>query len=103
MTRAEFQKALITLAGTDKEFAAIPPFEMLNPKQAAAVLNISVPSLAHRRRGTDVLTRIDVSCHGARRRTYEYNKREVIGLLRIRQQPKASPREVANRLYERVG
>lgn len=102
MTREQFTKRLIELAGKDKEFAAIPPFEMLSPRQVAAILNMPIASLRRKRQGTDVLTRIDVSCHGAQRKSYQYNRREVVGLLRMRQQPKLSPREIANRIYDRL-
>jgi hypothetical protein len=102
MTREQFQQALIKLAGKDKELAAIGPFETLTARQTATILNIPMDSLVKGRQGSDVLSKIDVSCHGARRRTFQYNKREVIALQRIRQQPKASAREIAARIYDRI-
>lgn len=102
MRREEFQKGLINLAANDGDFARIDPFATLSPRQVAAVLNVPIGSLRHGRQGTDVLTRIDVSGEGARRRTYQYNKREVHGLLRLRQQSRPSAIELAARIYDRV-
>lgn len=102
MRREDFHKSLVDLAAKHRDFALIDPFAMISPREVAAVLNVPVGSLRHGRQGTDVLTRIDVSCEGAKRKTYQYNKREVYGLLRLRQQPKPSAKELAARIYDRV-
>jgi hypothetical protein len=102
MTRDQFLKGLIELAKRDKEFAAIGAYEMLTPRQVSVILNVPIASLRKMRQGTEVLMRINVSCHDAKQPRYQFNKREVIGLLRIRQQPKPSARERAAEIYAKV-
>jgi len=46
--------------------------------------------------------RINVSRHGAKQSRYHFNKREVIGLLRLRQKPKPSAQERAAEIYAKV-
>lgn len=103
MTREQLQKAIADLAKRDSTFAAIPPFAMLSPRETAALLNIPMGSLKNRRQGTDVLSRIDVSCEGAKRKTYQFNRREVVGLLIARQQKvQKAPADFALLVYHRL-
>src|SRR5262245_5215122 len=101
MTREEFTKGLLDLARRDKEFASIDPFEMVSPRQVSILLNIPMGSLKNKRQGTEVLTRINVSSHEARRPSYQFNRREVVGLLRIRQ-AKPSPQARAKEIYQSI-
>lgn len=103
MTKEKFQKELIALAQKNKEFAAIPPFATLTPAQTREILNVSASSLRSGGKGTHVLSRIDVSSEGARRRSSEYNKREVYGLLMVRQaHAKKSAEQIALEILDNV-